>query len=182
MLKKVMKAHHGGAMPKNQSNANNAYCIQCFAGNEDVVQRALQNRGCKEVYFPHNIMRERVQGQWIEREYPITPGYIFFFNDGSMLGEIGRVEGVVRILSYADGNRELTGADLRFAEWIRGYDGILEVSSAIRDGDAVRIIAGPLKDHMGTVVSMDKRKGRAVVEVDLFSRKQKVMMAFTWIE
>lgn len=76
-----------------------------------------------------------------------------------------RVHGVLRYLIDIGGNWCLCGHDLRFAEWIFQYDGIMGLSQVYTVGDRVHIHSGPLKDYGGSILKIDKRSRNGLVEI-----------------
>jgi len=94
----------------------------------------------------------------------LLPGYIFAYSktqlDARRVCDLPHIQ---KVLRYADGSTALCGRDQAFADWLMQHNGIVGVSSAILEGDHVKVVSGPLKDLEGMIVKVDKRKQIAKV-------------------
>lgn len=52
-------------------------------------------------------------------------------------------------------------------------DRVVPISTAVKDGDQIIITQGPLVGHEGLIISLDRRKSRATVQLDLCGRAVK---------
>ncbi|MDL2318923.1 hypothetical protein LJC74_07620 [Eubacteriales bacterium OttesenSCG-928-A19] len=127
--------------------------------------------------------RKWVQGQPEEMMYSLFPGYVFLFSDAQMeAAALQQIEGVIRVLRYADGSYALHQEDERIARWLLHYDGVIRTSKAIREGDRIHVVEGPMKDCGGTIVKANKQRQRALVEFQFDRRVWSAWMDFSWVE
>lgn len=132
---------------------------------------------------PTIIRRKWTQGKNREVGYPLLPGYIFLFSDQAMdAARLLKIEGVIKVLRYADGSYALTEEDERLARWLLKHDGTIGVSRAIREGDHIRVAAGPLKDYEGFITRVNKQRRRAQIEFRFDQTVWSAWMDFDWVE
>ncbi len=161
------------------------YCVQCLSGHE----RGLAER--IGLHYPEieaiAVMQERHRSQGGTKtltQQVMLPGYVFLFSRRPIpFHQILPVPNVVRFLSYGNAeDRVLRGEDLVFANWIKRYGGILSCSKAIREGSQLRIIHGPLKDHVGTVGKVDRHNRNISLNIVFSGNVRTVWMPFQWAE
>lgn len=102
------------------------------------------------------------------RKVPLLPRYVFFdAPDGHEPNwyRIKSQSSVQRVLRYDDGECALHGEDLEFVRWMKGVNGLLEVSQVVQVGTRIRVIGGPLKQYEGKIVEVKKRRGQVAIEI-----------------
>ncbi len=157
------------------------YCVSCNNGSEKRVAERLRSALNKEVIFPVRVMKKRKAREWSEEEIPLTPGYVFIYSDSEVNLENAKKSGVHRVLSYGEDFKELHGGDFEFAMWVLRYEGRVQVSRALIEGEKVRIIIGPLTDSYVRITRIDRHKRRAKVEFLFAGREQSTWLSFDWI-
>ena len=55
-----------------------------------------------------------------------------------------------------------------------GPDRVIPLSRAVKEGDEVVVVEGPLKDRWFQVKRIDRRRSTAYVEIDFLGRKKEV--------
>ena len=120
--------------------------------------------------------REGVRTQERNR---LMPGYVFFRTVTELEeSELRQVTGYVRLLCYESGCWQLYGADEAFARYVFEKDGLLGVSTACKVGDEIRLIDGPLKDHEGSILKMDRHRKNGLVALRCQGRVFQVWLPF----
>ena len=154
-------------------------CLFCVTGKEKSVARMVE-AVCPEVraIAARQEKHKSVQGHKSKVEAVILPSYVFFEAPADMasLSWMPSTD-VIRLLSY-EGEWRLAGEDERFARWLFQYDGLLRFSTAYREGEHVRIIAGPLKDMEGQIKRIDKRGHSGQVELQFNQKKILIWLGF----
>lgn len=135
------------------------------------------------VFWPRRSLRIRRAGAWRETQAPVFPGYVFL-RTGAVAPEIywtvRRLPGFLRFLRTNQDIRPLPEADARILTQLLRYGEIVRKSLAAFDADnRIRVIEGPLKEMEGRIVSVDKRKGRVRVKLDLYDESHLVDFGFT---
>ena len=96
----------------------------------------------------------------------LLPGYVFFDYDGTPdWNTIRRFSAVLKILRYEDGSCALRGDDLNFVNWLKRYEGLIDVSQVIKVGTKIAFVSGPLVGMEANVIKVNK--GRKQVQIAL---------------
>lgn len=156
-----------------------SYCISCRTGRESraayLIQEALQIKSIA----PVKVKREWRGNRWEQLNLSLLPGYIFAYSDIKLdLRQVDGLPHVLRVLKYADGNSVLCGRDQAFAFWLMRHNGIVGLSSAILQGDRVKVVSGPLKDLAGMITKVDKRRQIAKVSFESFGSVKYFWLSF----
>ena len=124
------------------------------------------------------VLQERYKKKWIEREHLLIPGYVFVYVEKELPFDnfIG-FTGAYKVLEYQTGKRELIGSDYEYASWVYRHNGRIKPSRALVEGDIIKVIDGPLKDGVGTILKLDRHKRRAWVEFDFYGKKHRVSLS-----
>lgn len=155
-----------------QPTEDRAYgCLFCKTRKEQAVAEHIEKclpdvRGiaaCREKKIKVDGQTQRVTDNFL-------PGYVFFeapieMNTQVFFTSQFMSRGIYYVLTDSNGYWRLRGDDERFARWLFRYDGILQFSSAYRDGDRVKIISGPLKDVEGQIMRVDKHAQRGQIRM-----------------
>ncbi|MDR1599045.1 MAG: hypothetical protein LBS11_04130 [Oscillospiraceae bacterium] len=159
------------------------YCLHCVAWKQRyVASEAPKFFPCKAIN-PILIKRLWKGSDYKNIVYSLMPGYIFLFSAEPMdSGRFSNLDGTLRVLQYAGGGYALSEEDERLARWLLKYDGTIGMSTAIRVGDQTRIVQGPLKDHAGTIIDVNKRRRRAKVRINFSGSEWSIWMDFDFIE
>lgn len=171
--------------PVVPSGALHVYCLQCLFGREIVLAERLST------YYPEidamPVLQETHRSQGGHKalkQQVMLPGYVFLFSKEPVpFHQILLTPDVMRFLSYGSAeDRALRGEDLAFANWIKRHGGLLSCSKAVREGNQLRIIHGPLKDHIGTVKKVDRHNRNVCLSIKFSGSVSTVWMPFQWSE
>ena len=156
-----------------------AYCVFCKTGSENLVAQninAIDN--AIKVIVPVRVLQEKISGRWEERERLLIPGYVFIYVEHEVSFDPMKIlSGFYKVLEYQTGERELTGSDYEYAEWIYRHNGMIGPSKVLVEGSTVKIIDGPLIDGIGIITKLDRHKRRAWVEFNFEGRILKVSLS-----
>lgn len=159
-------------------------CMFCETGREDAVAAYINHRYPQIEALPVAQMKHKSQnGQRSYVRHIMLPGYIFFKTRESMLPlELTRIPGVFRVL-YAEGREwQLKHENRAFAKWVYDCSGLIDVSKVYVEGEAVRIVDGPLRDIQGNILKVDKRNRNCLVGLRFNDNLFRVWMAFDYIQ
>ena len=134
-------------------------------------------------FFPRRCLTERRQGKLFKTEAPLFPGYIFLESDGTLSPEIYHrlkaLPGFFHLLGQHGTLSELKGPDLELVRRFLGFGQVLQASQVYFDeNQRIRVVSGPLVGREGQVVSVDRRKGRAKIQLDFDHRPFTISLAF----
>lgn len=145
------------------------FCVFCLFNTEYSVARILEDQGF-DCLIPHSRRVVVKRGVKVSEQRKLLPGYIFIRTDSLTPRQemiVRRADNVIRILSYQDGSYNLMDRDREFVLWLWDKKGSLDISRVYKEGDRIRVIDGPLKDHEGSIVSVNiKRRCVAIQAAD----------------
>ena len=154
----------------------NYYIISCRSGREDTVKAHLdrffsqKEEAIVEVVIPKRTMIDRRRGRPLQNDHPILPGYILLSSNDSLtpyIQDIRNLYASYGFLKNLDKSIALKGPDYEYAKWIRGNGGVIGPSKVVyTKGEPIKVIDGPMKDFMGTIIAVDYRRARVKVEFE----------------
>jgi len=156
-------------------------------GNEEKVKLRLEYRfeGEPEVFIPKRLVRELKGGIWREKVKVLFPGYVLIRGiiTTQVLMQLWNVPDLIKLLKsdYKPSVIPEEEVDV-FRHLMDGAD-IIGLSQAIMVGDRVEFIQGPLSlvSMKGDVLSIDKRKGRAMVKFTFLGEERVLPFSFEFI-
>ena len=166
----------------------NWYVVFVKTGREEEAVLDLRFRMDENESFPFVPMKEMLfkKAGRIRREKDVLfPGYIFVEIDEansvcprSLFEAVNRSRVCHRVLNY--GSYEYAAMHEEERELLHSLmdkDGLIESSDALLVGDRVVVISGALKGYENRIVSYDRHKRTAVIEVTMMDRKIPVTVA-----
>lgn len=136
--------------------------------------------------WPRRNLRIRRQGIWRNSLAPIFPGYIFIESEGITPGiywAVKRVPGFIRFLKDNEHIEPLTGRDRELLMHFLSFGEVVDRSLVSFDeNNRIRVISGPLRGLEGRIIRVDRRKGRARVELDMYQESFQIDFGFESIE
>lgn len=159
-------------------------CLFCETGKEESVVERVHKSGLGRAIFARRSGTKRENGKWIETLRPLLPGYIFvyFGQERARNDELAAIPQVIRVLHYGDGQGDLTGRDLEFADWIWRQDGRIGAMKALQIGDWIEITDGAFKALKGTIVKMDRRRKTFLVSLDGAGAVRQIWLTYEVVE
>ena len=96
----------------------------------------------------------------------LLPGYVFFDYGGAPAWEdILRFSSVLKALQYEDGERALRNEDLAFVQWLKQYEGLIDVSQVVKVGTKIAFVSGPLMGMEGRVLQVNRSRRQVQIAV-----------------
>ncbi|MDR1430073.1 MAG: antitermination protein NusG [Spirochaetaceae bacterium] len=137
------------------------------------------------LYFPRKEIPLRKLGVMRTAVSAVLPGYIFIELDGDVsiteyYWELRRTPGFFRFLVSNRDIRPLAGTELELVLYLLKAAGPVAGISKVSFDENSRIVVreGPLKGFEGRIIKVDKRKGRARVQLDLYNESHWIDLAF----
>jgi transcription termination/antitermination protein NusG len=159
--------------------------IQVLTGREARFVSAVGNDrelSGVQLFWPRRSLRIRKAGIWRDSVAPIFPGYVFLKASGVPPGlfvALRHVPGFIRFLPANDDIEPLNEKDQDLLSHFIAFGEVVQKSKAVFDeNQRIKIIAGPLKDLEGSIVKVDKRKGRARVRLEMYKDAFEVDFGF----
>lgn len=165
-----------------EQSAQREYCAFCRTGKEEQTARLIERVMPVAALTPKLLCCENHKGEWVDHTRVLLPGYLFLYADETLdFRRLYSIADVYKVLTYEDLSAALRGADSEFARWIRGEGGIIGKSNALREGDIISVVDGPLKRFEGTIKKVNKQRKRAMVEIDFHGIMNRIWMPFEWV-
>ena len=160
-----------------------SYCLFCKSGQESLVIELLKRRGW-EAFSPFAIRNTPGENGLRRTKARLLPGYVFFDAENEPDWDaIRRFSGVLKALHYEDGTRALRDEDLAFVNWLKRYEGMVDVSQAIKVGTKIAFVSGPLVGMEAKVLKVNKSRKQVQIALgneDAFFRS--IWCAIEYIE
>ena len=158
-----------------------SYCLQCATGREAGVARQIQVETGLIALAP-TLVRVEWKGKVATRtEEVMFPGYVFLYTQNGEMPRLSNVHYMRRLLTYGERQRQLYGRDAEIARWLFQYCGVIRESRALREGDRIVVVDGPMKDMGGIIKSVNKQRQRASIEFTFEGITRNVWLAFEWV-
>jgi transcriptional antiterminator NusG len=127
---------------------------------------------------PRRLMNERVQGNYHKVERTLFPGYVFLktFLNAKTYYALTNIPGVIRLIG--EPQQEEMDRVLRLTT----ESDLIGISKVFSEGNNVKVISGPLLGMEGQIIKLDKRKGRAKVNMSLFGEQKVVELSIIMIQ
>lgn len=180
-----------------EENAVSRGCFFCKSGKEGEVVRLFNATFPAGVAVaPTRTRYRRTRDAAVEERAMLLPGYVFFQmaeadaplsgdNDAALpaLRQFSRIDGVLKLLRYADGSWRLHGSDDLFAGMLFEADGNIGVSQAYFDkGNRIRIVDGFLKDYEGDITSVNRKMKTVEISIDLQGKTVRMRLGYELVE
>jgi transcriptional antiterminator NusG len=149
------------------------------------LYKALHPQTPLELYFPQRQIDIRRRGKVIHTRPAIFPSYVFIeMGDTETIiahhWDLRRTDGFYRFLRSNQDIQALQGPDLEVVlHFIKKVGPVAGISKVYFNEDARIVVAeGPLKGLEGKIVSVDRRKKRARIKLDLYDESYTIDLAF----
>jgi transcriptional antiterminator NusG len=152
-------------VPKNIEGYKPTFCVFCETSQDNKVEAFLTKAGYDVIstLAERNIVKN---GKLVKGTRSVIPGYVFFENEIEPdWDEICKYRHIYYALHYGDNTKELKNNDLHFVKWLKSNNGIIKISKAIKIGNKVKIMEGPLKDLEGKIVKINNRQKCAGIKI-----------------
>ena len=170
-------------MTRDEAVFTDAFCVYCRAGKEMATAARVNAYGSLRAVVPTRIRRDKENGKWTDKELMLFPSYFFVYAEGEeglMNLRLAAQREPISLVAYGDGTVTLRGEDLLFARWIWEHNGTIGLSAAVREGDAVRIVEGPLAQARGIIRRVDKR--RKLMQIELEINGFTTWLSYDWVD
>ena len=154
------------------------YVIQVARGSEEamaeLIGRVAPADVLSECFYPQYETEIKLRGTWTRCAKPLFPGYLIAVTDNpvALEEELVKLPEFARVLSMGEKPVPLAAEEV---ELIGGFthpgERVVPMSQAVKDGEKVVVVAGPLLGHEGLIKEVNRRKSCATLEIDLCGRK-----------
>lgn len=157
------------------------YVVHVSTGREAAACRLIEERVdpslLDECFVPRRSVAHRVGDEWQAAEEPLFPGYLIVdtAQPRRLRAALDRLPDFARLL---DVDGEFLPLDDEEISWINAFTRrghrVVDMSHAVVEGGVVRIVDGPLVGREAQVKRINRRKRRAVLELQILGRTVEV--------
>lgn len=170
----------------SEETKSNWYALFVATGDEDNVKERLVYRFSHsnlKILVPKRRLRERKNGIWHTKIKPLFPGYLLLNGEikREEYGLLRKVPGVIKLLGDKDKPTEIKGHEIEIIRKLTCGSEIIECSGIQSENQEVIVIDGPLVGLEGYIDSIDRRKGRAKVRLNLMGEPRIVELSITMV-
>jgi transcriptional antiterminator NusG len=181
-------------MPESTEKTMKWYVLHTYAGQEDAVREALEQRiraynlqdKVRRVLVPRQKVIEIRDGKRVETERKLFPGYILMeadLDDERTWQVVRTTPRVVGIISAGRRPMPLTDEEVqRIFDQIREAEEKPVTELEFERGETVQIIDGPFTGFVGQIEDINYQKQTLRVVVTIFSRATPVELSFLQVK
>lgn len=156
------------------------YAVQVAPGKEEptcrLMRRLVGADSLSEVFVPRYECQKKVRGQWRACRPVLFPGYVIAVTPSVEALRL-RLRGVpefTRVLAMGETYLPLGDADRAWIESLTSAgQRTVPMSQGVVEGDRVVVTSGPLVGREGWISAVNRQKGLAFLEVEMFGRRLK---------
>ena len=161
-------------MAGSDKENNMWYVVWAATTKEHQLLEHIEREFAKELYnsvwLPIKVEKRKINGEWNEVEKLLFPGYMFL--DTDYIEEVAmQLRGYVEcmgILKVDDEYAPISKSEEEILYKLTGGGGRMDVSVGYIEDGRVRILSGPLYSMEDYIISVDKHKRVAKVQMELF--------------
>lgn len=171
----------------NEQVQRNWYALFVVTGDEDNVKERLLyklNQSDLKVVVPKRRLRERKGGIWDTKIRTLFPGYILL-NGEIQIKEyelLKNVPGVIKLLGDKNMPVEISWYEMDIIKRLICDNEVIECSSIKLENQKIIVVDGPLLGLDGHIETIDKRKGRAKVRLNLMGEPRMVELSIAMVQ
>jgi len=167
------------------------YAAQVRTGKENEVGNLIGRRvdpALAGAFVPTRVLSIRKGGTTKKEERPVFPGYVFISSPDETLPAdaywiIKRVDGFGRFLPSNIDRKPLFGRDLELLSHFISFGRRADISKVSFDeNDRIVVLEGPLKGLEGSIIRVDRRKGRVKVRLAMCTDSFAVDLGAEFVE
>ncbi len=154
------------------------FAVQVAPGKEEptcrLMRRLVDPEVLAEAFTPRYEVQKKYQGEWRMCQATLFPGYVIAVTPkiDVLRARLARVPEFTRVLTMGETYLPLEDADRAWIESLTSRKSrVVEMSSGFMEGDRVVVTSGPLVGHEGWIAGVNRQKGLAFLEVEMFGRK-----------
>lgn len=158
--------------------SNNWYAVFVLTGEEDRVKERLEYRFREKFDFlvPKRELRERKNGIWFHKVRTLFPGYVLLRGNITIQDykNFKNVPGLLRLLRVGYEPAKLESYEAEVLDRLIYEDEMIGLSDVLIENGRVVVVDGPLTSLEGSIISIDRRKGRARVSLHFLGEERTV--------
>jgi len=163
------------------------FALHIKTGSEEKIRKSIEEmiHNDLRVFCPMRELMIRKKGKSTRQLKPMFGGYIFVEAEEISASTLSILKKIPDFFQVLPSNKDIKPVRKEEMEFLRSLftgNQIAALSVAKFDeNDRIQIISGPLKGKEGLIVKVDRRKGRAKIQINAFDREHYVDLGFELI-
>jgi transcriptional antiterminator NusG len=161
------------------------YVLHAKTGRETDIKNAVNRyTAYTRAIVPQQEKVERKSGVNRIVVRNLFPGYVFVNTEltDEIYYKLTGTPGVIRILGYDDKPQPINDSDIsRVLDFVQDGE-LIGISDVLFEGSNIKVAAGPLMGMEGKIVKIDRRKGRAKVNISILDEMRTVEFSINVIQ
>ena len=150
-----------------------------------IANSVLDNNEARLIWLRRSLKIKR-KGKQFETLAPIFPGYLFVEAkeiSPKLYMKLSGIKGFFRFLNSNENIVPLSQNDRKLLTYLLSFGQVVNKSIVYFDkNNRIKVISGPLKQLEGQIIKVDRRKGRAKVQLDMFKNSFLIDFGFEALE
>lgn len=164
------------------------YVLWTNTGSEEKTRQMIYTYADPSLYtrvaIPYRLKRHYYKGKSHIAKLILFPSYLFIETDRikDFAANISWFPGFNVVLHMEDLYCPIAKHEEYFLTDLIDDHDVIDISEGYMEGDRIRITAGPLLGQEGNILRINRRKGIAVLQMNLFNRTTEVALGLEVIE
>lgn len=168
------------------NSLDNWYVLFVKTGQEDKVKERLEYKFKEEfkVLVPKRKLKERRAGKWYFVTRTLFPGYVLLHGniDSSVVQRLVGVPGMFMLLKSETVPLKIEWYEMEILSRLICNGEIIGFSEVLVENKKVIVVDGPLVGLEGCILEIDKRKGRARIQLTFLGEPRTVEVGVSIIK
>lgn len=170
----------------HENPEDNWYAVFVVTGEEEKVRERIKYRfkDRLNVIVPKRKLRERKEGVWHDIVRVLFPGYVLL-NGAFGISDYYNLKGVPGLLKLLRDKYEplkIRAGEIEIIRKLTYNEETIGFSDVLIENGIVKVTDGPLMSMEGQIVSIDRRKGRAKVNLNFLGEQRTVELGINILQ
>jgi len=168
------------------ARSNDWYALFVATGDEENVKQRVKYRFQDkiDVIVPKRQLRERKNGVWSETIKTMFPGYVLINGEVEIEDyySMKTIPGIIRLLRSGHSLLKIDPNEIDMIGRLTYDDETIGFSDVLIENGHITVVDGPLVSLEGFIVSINRRKGRARVQLNFLGEQRTVELGVSILQ
>lgn len=155
------------------------YVVQVSSGSEERMAELIGSvaggsPALSECFMPRYQTEVKIRGNWITCEKPLFQGYLIAVTEDpkALAVALAGINDFCRVLKMGDDYAPLSAEEVQIiGAFTEPGRRVVPMSRAVKEGEKVVIVEGPLVGHEALLKEIDRRRSTAILEFNICGRR-----------
>ena len=163
------------------------YALFVKTGEEEVMRKYLETLlpyADMKILIPKRKLQERRMGKVRKVIRTLLPGYVLIKTemDVGIYHQLKQMPGLLRILRDESEPSCIPEHEIATILALTSQSDVIEFSEVYKEGDRIKVWAGPMEGHEGIIESYNHRKKRLKIRLEILGQVKKVDLGAELVE